>query len=256
MDRQRFRNKGGSRNSRWQRLNRSYMDRQRFLKQNKISSNKDAPSSFEEIEGTEYKKEWIVAVSCAQFESYCLMLDRKGQVWLLGEATMDKGRITWNIYVDEEPQKIPYFVTNKLFITMICSGNAHSLALDKNGMMYAWGNNNVGQCGITQKKKKGSGYLKEPMLIEKLKKYKIIDIKANGDCSYAKSDENSHWVWGENKYGQLTLKRMNEQDDTKFVKEPYLISTTFHKMTGKTAVIKDVYFGHDILYIIGSKVSK
>ena len=202
-------------------------------------------STFNQINGTEYKQECIMAASCGQFVCYCLMLDEKGQVWGYGNAINGN-----KLYF--QPERIPYFVKNKIFIKKICNGNGHNLALDDNGHLYSWGNNGVGQCGIifTQY----SGTIMQPMMIEKLKGHQIVDIKADGDYSYAKSDENLHWVWGDNKYGQLTLQRMNEKYHAKDVKEPCVINDKFYKMSGKTCVIKNVYFGHETMYVVGKKV--
>ena len=66
----------------------------------------------------------------------------------------------------------------------------------------------------------------------------IIDIKARGDNSYAKSDKDEHWIWGDNNHGQL---------------EPIMIQHTFVKQNGRK--IKSVYLALDSIYIVGKSIS-
>ena len=141
---------------------------------------------------------------------------------------------------------LTYFVHNKVIIEQICTGYEHSMALSNGYRVYAWGRNREGQCGIGT----NDTVISEPKLIDYLDKYtQIIDIKANGYNSYAKSDSNEHWLWGDNEYGQCTLELRQQpiEDDCKNV--PYHIDTEFYGIHTKRK-IEQVYLGEQAVYIV------
>lgn len=81
-------------------------------------------------------------------------------------------------------------------ITAIAAGNAHTLALKKNGTVWAWGNNDKGQLGDGSTS--GS---KTPVQVKGLKG--MIAIVAGAEHSLALKGDGSIWAWGNNSAGQL-----------------------------------------------------
>ena len=84
----------------------------------------------------------------------------------------------------------------------VSAGKEHSLALKKNGAVWAWGENSDGQLGINNTTdqnipvqvvgENGIGFLEN-----------IIDISAGTDHSIALKDDGTVWIWGANDDGQL-----------------------------------------------------
>ena len=86
-------------------------------------------------------------------------------------------------------------------ISQISAGSGHSLALDSEGQIYAWGSNYYGQLGNgdttssnTPVKVDTSGVLAGKT---------ISQISAVGDHSLALDSEGQIYAWGANYYGQL-----------------------------------------------------
>ena len=83
---------------------------------------------------------------------------------------------------------------------------------------------------------------------------KLFDIKAEKDNSYAKSDENLHWVLGDNHWGQLQLQSFQNNNVYSNKDKPFLLNDIFHQKSGKSMTI--VYLGADVLYIVATKASQ
>ncbi len=79
----------------------------------------------------------------------------------------------------------------------ISAGDDHTLYLDQNGDVWAWGSNKKGQLGISSIKNK----VLSPTKIESLKN--IVAISTQNDHSLALDQDGHVWSWGWNKYGQL-----------------------------------------------------
>ena len=67
------------------------------------------------------------------------------------------------------------------------------------------------------------------MRIEALRDYVIKQVYAHGHVSYARSDKNDHFLWGDNRKGQCTLVQKNKTMQLL----PYLINDIFIQLTGK-----------------------
>ena len=126
---------------------------------------------------------------------------------------------------------IEYFKSNRIFITKICCDKLHSLALDNNGNVWKW----ILMLGQPK-----------PWIIEWLRPYQIIDIKAGNGIYYARSNNDEYRLWGNNDYGQCELENRKEQQWNIKYK---LINDIFYKKT--KCKIKDVYFGLNNVYIVG-----
>lgn len=80
-------------------------------------------------------------------------------------------------------------------IARISAGTAHNLALSVHGVLYSWGTNTYGECGIATTGNLGVREIA----------YTIYDISAGNQISIVKSDIGDIYVFGNNAQGQLGL---------------------------------------------------
>lgn len=132
----------------------------------------------------------------------------EGSVWSVGKS--DEGRLG-NGVLSGGSVAYPVFAikddgTPLTEIIQVSAGAAHTLALDRNGTVWAWGHNQYGQLGSGNtahcayarrvKDSEGSGFLNH-----------IVYVSAGGDGTQGSSmaiDEGGRiWVWGRNDHGQL-----------------------------------------------------
>ncbi|XP_015787614.1 probable E3 ubiquitin-protein ligase HERC3 [Tetranychus urticae] len=84
-------------------------------------------------------------------------------------------------------------------VIQICSGAHHSLALTKNGEIYSWGANNLGQLGLGYKNPSAN----KPHLITSLQASPIFSISSGSYHSFGLSCTGALYGWGKNEFGQL-----------------------------------------------------
>ncbi len=84
-------------------------------------------------------------------------------------------------------------------ITKIAVGEYHTLALDSQGNVWAWGRNDFYQLGST----KPANYVSKPTKVANLPK--IIDIECGSYNSFAITEENEVYSWGLNADGECGI---------------------------------------------------
>ena len=82
-------------------------------------------------------------------------------------------------------------------IKAIAAGGGHSLALDNNGTVWAWGYNGYGQLG------NGSSGASHPVPVQVKNLNNIKAIAAGYNHLLALDNNGTVWAWGYNEYGQL-----------------------------------------------------
>ncbi|WP_274648814.1 fibronectin type III domain-containing protein [Paenibacillus humicola] len=82
-------------------------------------------------------------------------------------------------------------------ITMVSAGGGHTLALKRDGTVWAWGNNAYGQLGYGSATEGGT----TPVQVQGLDS--VTAIAAGGSHSLALKSDGTVWAWGENFYGEL-----------------------------------------------------
>ncbi|XP_043530298.1 probable E3 ubiquitin-protein ligase HERC3 isoform X3 [Chiloscyllium plagiosum] len=87
-------------------------------------------------------------------------------------------------------------------IIQVACGNNHSLALSKNGQLFAWGQNTYGQLGHGTKDVSQHS----PQSVISLTGMPVAQIAAGGDHSFTLSLSGTVFGWGRNNHGQLGLK--------------------------------------------------
>ena len=172
-----------------------------------------------------FDKMQIIDIACSL--SHSLFLDNTGNVYQCKDGT---------------PKMLYYFNESKTRIRKICCNFKTSLAIDIKGIVWFWGI--LHECPWFNKER--------PQIIETIKDYNIVDIKAGLNNWYAKSSTYNHWLWGDNSYGQVKLQKREKIKNIDKISEPFLINDIFYKKT--KCRIKDVYFGlKNKIYAIGVK---
>ncbi len=131
-------------------------------------------------------------------ESFGLALKRDGSIVGWGNGT--SGQLGNGTVLKQSAPTPVERITPSSGVIAIDAGNSYSMALSKDGTVWAWGNNQSGQLGdgtaptdhhVPFKVKgfgKGSG---------------IIAIAAGDTFAYALEKDGSAWAWGNNQSGQL-----------------------------------------------------
>jgi len=125
----------------------------------------------------------IVAI-CAG-ESHCLALASNGTVFGCGYDVWGQLGDGGNEYYSEEPVQV-VGLTN---VVAISAGLDHSLAVDSEGQLWAWGYNCAGQLGTN-----GFNHTNLPFQI--LEPTNIVAIAAGSDASVAMDGDGHVWQWG------------------------------------------------------------
>lgn len=102
-----------------------------------------------------------------------------------------------------QSKKTPSMVSglNDYFVTHLCCGSAHSIALSNFGNVFTFGSNSAGQLGRLDSD--GSGFVNENKLVSALGSKKIIQITAGNQHNIVLTSEGELFAWGLNNRGQL-----------------------------------------------------
>ena len=88
----------------------------------------------------------VTAVNIGYY--FSLFIDSDGNVWSCGENNNGQLGLGDNSQDNNrKPTKIKFFEEHGIRIVLTESGFYNSLAVDDNGKIYAWGQNDYGQCG-------------------------------------------------------------------------------------------------------------
>ncbi|TXK75433.1 fibronectin type III domain-containing protein [Paenibacillus sp. N3.4] len=138
-------------------------------------------------------------VSIAAGADYSVALKNDGTVWTWGNNSygqLGNGTIS-NSSRTPVRTKFPstqFPSTVNIATIAVGSNNTHSLALDTNGNVWAWGSNSYGQSG----KASSSGVSSPVQVIKNVKA-----IAAGHNFSIALTLDGNVWTWGKNNSGQL-----------------------------------------------------
>jgi len=143
-----------------------------------------------------------VATAIAAGANHSLALDSRGVVW--GWGTNSSGELG-NGTFSYPPDGAPYIAwainfPEPVTIAAIAAGGSHSLALDTNGVVWAWGSNQFGELGLSSFVDKFNTPQK---LIFFPANTRILAIAAGASHSLAIDSAGRVWAWGRNQAGQL-----------------------------------------------------
>jgi alpha-tubulin suppressor-like RCC1 family protein len=139
-----------------------------------------------------------IVTAIAAGGAHSLALDACGVVWAWGlNSAGQLGINTTDAFVlFATPSVFPAGTT----ITAIAAGGDHSLALDSQGNLWAWGNNDHGQLGISNQDVASS---KVAVKLPFPQNTRFTKIAAGAFHSLAIDSSGSLWAWGANEHGQL-----------------------------------------------------
>lgn len=125
---------------------------------------------------------------------------RSISVWSFGDNSNGALGISSPLFDAYEPTKVPLLPAT---VTTVAAGHYHSLAVNADGEVWAWGRNEEGQLGrgTDTPRDKWS----KPERVLGLDNVKVQAAYASGVVSAAIGDDGSLWVWGRSKRGQLGL---------------------------------------------------
>ncbi|MDR2018958.1 MAG: hypothetical protein LBQ00_08890 [Syntrophobacterales bacterium] len=126
---------------------------------------------------------------------HSLALDKGGMVWAWGKNSF--GQLGDGTKTSRRtPVKVPGL--SDVTVAHLTAGSYHSLALDSNGTVWAWGKNSSGQLGNGTKTNRTA-----PAQVKGLSGVTVTAIAAGGDHSLAIKEDGTALAWGRNKFGQL-----------------------------------------------------
>ncbi|MBK8808909.1 MAG: hypothetical protein IPO21_20680 [Bacteroidales bacterium] len=103
---------------------------------------------------------------------------------------------------DPTPGIVTYFRDNSIYIKAVDAGSGGHLALDCNGNVYSWGQNNYEQTGQANPNGLGNNHVVSlPSLVPGLSN--IVYVSAGNDESYVIDATGRVLTWGQNDKGQL-----------------------------------------------------
>ncbi len=143
----------------------------------------------------------IVAVASSQNHTLAVRAD--GSVW--GWGANSNGQVgngsasTWvtTPVKVQAPSGQSGFLSG---IVAVAAGASHSLALDQNGNVWAWGNNAAGQLGNATQT---SRLLPVQVQNSGTALTNVVAIAAGTSNSYAQRSDTTVWAWGNNTMGEL-----------------------------------------------------
>jgi hypothetical protein len=141
--------------------------------------------------------------STALFDgTFSLAADSEKRVWAwglnaYGQLGEDPDKLPKLLY-STEPRQVPGL--QKVKVTAVAAGGGHSLALDDNKHVWAWGWNNYCQLGDTSSRNRAAA-AQVPNLEDK--GVRFTAISAGGGHSLALDEDGVVWTWGWNNVYQL-----------------------------------------------------
>ena len=161
--------------------------------------------------------------------SHALALDAEGKVWAWGSNDRGQlgtgerviphvcppGTIAPNHYRPVNISTLSESELEGVRIVQVSAGTAHSLALDEEGNVWAWGNGCWGRIGTENQVQKYSPVNISSTEDSNLNGVDIVSVEADRDAIAIDSDGNV-WMWGKDWYGELGMERHEGGADLSF----------------------------------------
>ncbi len=136
------------------------------------------------------------------------ILDENGKIWSygwsqygqLGNADIEVGPNSF------EKTAVPVTGLDDVVITKVSTGYYHTMALDDQGRVWAWGWNGFGQLGsdaVPDGTDNPAAFTKTPVKVTGLDDVKIVDVEAAYGHSVLLDENGTVWAWGYNLYGMI-----------------------------------------------------
>lgn len=159
----------------------------------------------------------VTAVTAGWFHSLAVKGDDDGSVWAWGEnfcGQLGNAKVH-NVYGEDLSPPAAVQVPGLADVVAVAAGRGHSLALDDDGVLWAWGDNRWGQLGNGQSKTGSStsitcempdgGPSGSPQILPTRVHLPgpVVAFAAGSDHSLALTSDGTVWSWGNNCSGQL-----------------------------------------------------
>lgn len=165
----------------------------------------------------------VFVVDIGAGQRHGLAVTRAGQVWAWGNNS--KGQLGAEPNADVSPRQDnvpqPQLIDGLLDIKDVEGGGAFSLAIDGQGQLYAWGDNDNGQLGVDPEEV-ASRY--EPKRVEGLEQ-QVKGIAAGKDHALVLLKDGSMKSWGLNRSGQLGIGTQDNVYQPTMVNTPVLMKS-------------------------------
>ncbi len=156
---------------------------------------------------------YVVSVTAGQ--SHFLLLTADGKV--LGMGSNKKNQLGLGAQSRQQrrmpnvtPVVIPFFDQNKIRIRSVCCGEGHSLEMSDQHVVYGWGRNKHGQCGMASPGKPRHEFVHTPSAIDIPSDADIVCIKCGASHSGCMSADQQVFLWGNNKRHECCVQNMDK----------------------------------------------
>ncbi len=160
------------------------------------STNRSSPIAIPALAGMVLVDPWLTTLSAGGSHSLAVLSDGRVAAWgsdLYGQLGND---------LPKAHMQAPVFFTlpSGTPALAVSAGRDHSLAIDADGAVWAWGRNLYGQLGDGSQTDRPA-----PVQVVGLGPglQQVIAIAAGGDHSFALDSNGRLWAWGRDAYGQL-----------------------------------------------------
>ncbi|XP_072898000.1 E3 ubiquitin-protein ligase HERC2-like [Hemitrygon akajei] len=158
----------------------------------KVAGGKARPGKLDD-----FKKKKIHFADCGT--SHILFLSETGIVFH-SEVQSKKSADRQRVISIAKPE--PFRSLSERNIIQVTCGNEHSLAVSKDGQVFAWGCNTYGQLGLGKK----DTFFQNAMAVQTFSGIPVAQIAAGGEHSLALTVSGAVFAFGRNNHGQLGLK--------------------------------------------------
>ena len=153
----------------------------------------------------------VVAVGATNWAAFVAKKDGSVWGWGNGYARLLGSKGKYDLLDPEKSHNPkPLRIEGPADVVALSGGNAHMLALTRDGKVWAWGDNEDGALGVRIIHGLGDIAHQLPARIEGLPK--ITAISAGYDFSLALDGEGKVWAWGNNTYGALGVSGDTEEN--------------------------------------------
>uniref|UniRef100_A0AAV1UXL0 RCC1-like domain-containing protein n=1 Tax=Peronospora matthiolae TaxID=2874970 RepID=A0AAV1UXL0_9STRA len=155
------------------------------------------PREVEALQGIE-----IVDVSCGDYFTAAVDAEGKMYSWGWGGSTMKGAGGLGHAGGKDEPtpRLLTTLVEQGVPVSTVKCGEFHTVALTKDGEIWAWGNGEYGRLGNGE-----SDTCEVPEPIEFFSNDVVVSIAAGRDFSFALTDKGELYSWGGNSHNQLGI---------------------------------------------------
>lgn len=132
------------------------------------------------------------AIKVAAGGEHSVAIDESGVLWVWGSGL--SGQL--GLGTREIMQVKPLPLEEKLHFADITAGQYHTVALDEDGEVWAWGDNTYGQLG--------NGTMQDAEIPSQVANLtNVVAIAAGRNHTVAVRSDGTVWAWGDNTHGQL-----------------------------------------------------